>query len=110
MRRPGAYLQTFRDGHSTAEYDSFSCSHCNCTVILKAGVDPTHSGAIVAAQPHWQSDGMEVCLACTDGQYRGLICPACAKEQHRLGRCVNFERRLEMSEKRRYTLGTWLPD
>jgi hypothetical protein len=84
----------------TAVHDAFACCHCNATVFLKAAADPTSQGAILYGQPHWQSENMGVCLACTDGFQRGLICPACEAEQHRTGKCINFERRLELREAR----------
>jgi hypothetical protein len=99
MRRPGGTAVAYRDGIVTAQNDTFNCAHCDTTVFLKAGVDPTSDGAIVHKQPHWQSDGMGVCLMCA-GTDRGLLCPSCHKIQNERGGCRNFMRRLEAYEKR----------
>lgn len=104
MRRPGEYFATYRDGVLTAEYDAFACAHCNRSVFLKGGKDATADGAIVAPQPHWQSDGMGICLMCCGRFERGLLCPACHAEQNTAegrinGKCKNFERQLEARER-----------
>jgi hypothetical protein len=102
VRRPGGTLETWdrRTGKRTAIHDTFNCAHCGVTCVLKAGIDPTHGGSIVNPQPHWQSDGMGVCLQCNDGFMRGLLCPVCHQHQNKHGGCVNFEKKLEQLERR----------
>jgi hypothetical protein len=106
MRRPGGTVLLYRDGVLVSERDTYNCAHCGTTVILRGGADPTQDGAISDAQPHWESDGMGVCLQCCglNGE-RGLLCPSCHKKQNTLpidqgGGCRNFERRLDQYEKR----------
>lgn len=96
------------EGNVTERYDTFNCSHCGTTCVLRAGVDPTHDGSILAPQPHWQSDGMGVCLMCKDGWSRGLICPACHKQQNAHGGCFPFQKRLELSERRQRCISSIL--
>lgn len=97
---PVAPGQRMKDSDANAKFDTFNCCHCDATVILRARMDPTHDGAILAAQPHWTSAGMGVCLMCKDGWSRGLICPSCHKIQNEKGGCRNYMRRLEAYEKR----------
>ena len=98
--KPVAPGQRIKDNDASARFDTFNCCHCDATIILRAGTDPTHDGSILAPQPHWQSNGMGVCLMCKDSWSRGLICPDCHKIQNTQGGCRSFMRRLEAYEKR----------
>jgi hypothetical protein len=101
VRHPGGTAIAWdAEGRVVEQYDSFNCAHCGVTVLLKGGKDPTHDGAIAHPQPHWQSDQMGVCLMCSDGYFRGLLCPPCHERQNKSGGCANFERRLDMIESR----------
>lgn len=106
MRHPGGTAVSNRQGYETAICDTFNCAHCGVTVPLRAGVDPTADGSILVKQPHWKSDGMGVCLMCSDGFMRGLLCPPCHERQNREGGCRNFERQIDLIEKKQLSVAT----
>ena len=118
MRRPTGYAMAYRDGHRTEEHDTFSCAHCGNEFFVRPGVDPTTPGAITNVRPGPEHQGVGgVCLQCKNDFDRGLLCPKCEKEQSAgggeakpgeivissigaVGKCRNFERRLEAYERR----------
>ncbi len=82
MRNAGGYATVVEPGRATLERDTFTCCHCNSIVYVAPLADPSDMGG--------------VCLLCTSGTRRGLICPRCATA----GGCSPFEKRLDAYERR----------
>lgn len=74
MRRPGGYATWTDPEKPIREADTFTCNHCNRVVIV---------------QPKGDAGGF--CRICMKP-----VCGRCAD----LGRCITFEKRMEISEAR----------
>lgn len=92
MLHPGGYIAITVDDDPTKpfseksgtvirEHDTFTCGHGNEIVRVPDGVD---------AEKRWRR-----CLCCMK-----RLCDACAAEMDRTLKCVPFERRLEILERR----------
>jgi len=81
MRRAGGYRIITEPGKADIENDTFTCAHNNELVVVPPGTASITVGSF--------------CRAC--GQH---ICDKCTVEMERTLKCVPFEKKLEVMERR----------
>ena len=78
MRNPQGYASVVMDGMLVDEQDTFTCGHCNAIVMVLPGQTDTDS-----------------CRACDSH-----ICHACAGALRSSMKCVPFEQRMDVAERK----------